>query len=72
LTPPTLPIAPPVKKGPSVGKAEKPSKVARVLKLLNEKESPEAGGPVKAQSEPTLQTQAAVEVIKAPPSRRGS
>jgi hypothetical protein len=68
--PPTLPINPSVKKGPSVGKPEKPPKAARVLKLLDKEESPEVGGPVKAHPEPAYRTHSAVEesveVIKAP------
>jgi hypothetical protein len=43
LTPPRIPIDAPLKK-PPVEKAEKPLKVARVLKLQDEEESPEAGG----------------------------
>jgi hypothetical protein len=46
-TPPSLPINPPPKGGLLVEKPEKPPKVARALKLLDEEESPEAGGPAK-------------------------
>jgi hypothetical protein len=74
LTPPTLPMAPPMKKDSLREKAEKPSKVARVLKLLDEEESPEAGGAVKDQPQPTPQIQVAVEesveVIEAPPVKK--
>jgi hypothetical protein len=70
LTPPSLPISPPVKKGPLVEKPEKPHKAARVLKLLDEEESPEVGGPAKALSEPAHWTHSvveeSVEVVKAP------
>jgi hypothetical protein len=73
-TPPPLPIAPPVKKDSLREKAKKPSKVARVLKLLDEKESPEAGGAVKDQPQPTPQIQVAVEesveVIEAPLAKK--
>jgi hypothetical protein len=69
-TPPPLPIAPPVKKDSLREKAEKPSKMARVLKLLDEEESLEVGGAVKDQPQPTPQIQVAVEesveVIEAP------
>jgi hypothetical protein len=75
-TPPTLPIAPPPKKNPLVEKAEKPSKVARVLKLLDEEESPEAGRPVEAQPEPTprltQQSRSRWRLSRLPLSRRGS
>jgi hypothetical protein len=71
LTPPTLPIAPPVKKDSLREKVEKPSKAARVLKLLDEEEGSEAGGAVKDQPQLTPQIQVAVEesveVIEAPP-----
>jgi hypothetical protein len=43
-TPPSLPINPPAKKGLLVEKPEKPPKVARVLKLLDEEESPKQVG----------------------------
>jgi hypothetical protein len=73
-TPPPLPIAPPVKKDPLQEKAEKPSKVARVLKLLDEEESPEASGAVKDQPQPTPQIQVAVEesmeVIEVPLAKK--
>jgi hypothetical protein len=50
-TPPTH--TPPVKKDSLREKAEKPSKVARVLKLLDKEESPKAGGTIKDQPQPT-------------------
>jgi hypothetical protein len=58
-TPPALPIAPLVKKSPVVEKkVEKPSKVARVLKLLDEEEGSEAGEPAKALPKPVLEVHA--------------
>jgi hypothetical protein len=68
-TPLRLPIAAPPKK-PQVEKAEKPLKVARVLKLQDEKESPKTGGPIEARPEPTPRThdtvEESVEVLEAP------
>jgi hypothetical protein len=46
-TPLSLPINPPAKKGLLEEKPEKPPKVSRVLKLLDEEESSEEGGPAK-------------------------
>jgi hypothetical protein len=46
-TPPSLPVNPPAKEGLLTEKPEKPPKVARALKLLDEEESPEVGGPTK-------------------------
>jgi hypothetical protein len=70
-TPPTLPIAPPVRKSPVVEKkVEKPSKVGRALKLLDEEEGPEEGEPTKAPSKQVPEVHASakksVEVIEAP------
>jgi hypothetical protein len=68
-TPPSLPINPP----PEEGLAKKPEetpKVARALKLLDEEESPEAGGPAKDLPGPVPKTHSAtdesVEVVEAP------
>jgi hypothetical protein len=74
-TPPTLPIAPPVRKSPVVEKkVEKPSKVVRALKLLDEEEEPEAGGPVetlmKAIPRRFTHPEESVEVIEAPPIKK--
>jgi hypothetical protein len=75
---PTLlasPVVPSAKKSPIVEKkAEKPSRVARVLKLLNDEEGSEAGGPAEALLKPIPQvcapTEESVEVIKAPPVKK--
>jgi hypothetical protein len=73
-TPPSLPINPPAKKGLLVEKPEKPPKVARVLKLLDEEESPEAGGPAKDLQGSARKTHSAteesVEVVEAPLLKR--
>jgi hypothetical protein len=74
-TPLASPIVPPVKKSPVVEKkVEKPSKEARVLKLLDEKEGSEAGEPVKAPLKPVLEVHASaeesVEVIEVPPLKK--
>jgi hypothetical protein len=69
-TPPSLPINPPVKKDLLVEKPEKPPKVVRALKLLDEEKSPEAGGPTKDLPGSTHKTHSAaeesVEVVEAP------
>jgi hypothetical protein len=69
-TPPSLPINPPAKKGLLVEKPKKPPKVARALKLLDEEESPEAGGPTKDLPGSARKTHSAteesVEVVEAP------
>jgi hypothetical protein len=69
-TPPSLPVNPSAKKGLLVEKPEKPLKVARVLKLLDEEESPEAGGPAKDLPRSARKTHSAaeesVEVVEAP------
>jgi hypothetical protein len=68
-TPPRLPIAAPPKK-PQVKSAEKPPKVARVLKLQDEEETLEAGGPVEVRPEPAPRNhdtvEESVEVLEAP------
>jgi hypothetical protein len=73
-TPPSLPINPPPKEGLLAKKPEKPPKVARALKLLDEEESPEAGGPTKDLPGPTPKTHSAtnesVEVVEAPLVKR--
>jgi hypothetical protein len=70
LTPPSLPVNPPAKEGLLVEKPEKSPKVARALKLLDEEESPETGGPTKDLPGPTRKTHSAteesVEVVEAP------
>jgi hypothetical protein len=72
-TPPRLPIAAPLKK-PPVEKAEKPAKVARVLKLQDEEESPEVGGHVETHFEPAPRThdtvEDSVEVLEAPAAKK--
>jgi hypothetical protein len=72
-TPPSLPINPP----PEEGLAKKPEeapKVARALKLLDEEESPEAGGPAKDLPGPVPRTHSAtdesVEVVEAPLAKK--
>jgi hypothetical protein len=72
-TPPSLPINPP----PEEGLAKKPEetpKVARALKLLDEEESPEAGGPAKDLPGPVPKTHSAtdesVEVVEAPLAKK--
>jgi hypothetical protein len=69
-TPPSLPVNPPTKRGPLVEKPVKPPKAARVLKLQDEEESPEAGGPAKNLLDPTRRTHSAAEesvkVVEAP------
>jgi hypothetical protein len=69
-TPPSLPVNPPTKRGLLEEKPEKPPKVARVLKLLDEEESPEAGGPAKDLPGSARKTHSAaeesVEVVEAP------
>jgi hypothetical protein len=73
-TPPTLPIAPPMKRDSLREKVEKPSEAAWVLKLLDEEEGSEASGAVKDQPQPTPQIQVAieesVEVIETPPVKK--
>jgi hypothetical protein len=73
-TPPSLPINPPAKKGLLVDKPEKPPRVARSLKLLDEEESPEAGGPAKDLPGSARKTHSAaeesVEVVEAPLVKR--
>jgi hypothetical protein len=69
-TPPSLPINQSAKRGPLAEKPEKPPKAARVLKLLDEEGSPEAGGPVQDLLDPARRTHSAaeesVEVVEAP------
>jgi hypothetical protein len=69
-TPPSLPVNPSAKKGLLEEKPEKPPKVARVLKLLDEEESPKAGGPAKDLPGSARKTHSAVEesleVVEAP------
>jgi hypothetical protein len=73
-TPPSLPVNPPAKRGLLEEKPEKPPKVARVLRLLDEEESPEAGGPAKDLPGPAHKTHSAseesVEVVEAPLVRK--
>jgi hypothetical protein len=73
-TPPSLPVNPPAKEGLLVEKPEKPPKVARALKLLDEEESLEAGGLVKDLPGSARKTHSAaeesVEVFEAPPIKR--
>jgi hypothetical protein len=72
-TPPSLPINPPPKEG-LAKKPEKPPKVARALKLLDEEESPEADGPAKDLPGPAPKTHSAtnesVEVVEAPLAKK--
>jgi hypothetical protein len=72
-TPPSLPINTPPKEG-LAKKPEKPPKVARALKLLDEEESPEAGGPAKDLPGPAPKTHSAtnesVEVVEAPLAKK--
>jgi hypothetical protein len=69
-TPPSLPINPPAKGGLLAEKPDKPPKVARELKLLDEEESPEAGGPTEDLPGSAHKTHPAtdesVEVVEAP------
>jgi hypothetical protein len=69
-TPPSLPINPPAKEGLQAEKPEKPLKVARALKLLDEEENPKAGGPTKDVPGSARKTHSAtdesVEVVEAP------
>jgi hypothetical protein len=72
-TPPSLPINPP----PEEGLAKKPEeapKVARALKLLDEEERPEVGGPAKDLPRPVPRTHSAtdesVEVVEAPLAKK--
>jgi hypothetical protein len=73
-TPPSLPINPPVKKGLPMDKPEKPPRAARALKLLDEEESSEAGGPAKDLPGSARKTHSAVEesleVVEAPLIKR--
>jgi hypothetical protein len=72
--PPSLPINPPVKRGPPEEKPEKPTKAARVLRLLDEEESPEVGGPAKDLPGPAHNSHSAagesVEVVEVPIVRK--
>jgi hypothetical protein len=73
-TPPSLPINPPTKEGLLVEKPEKPPKVAKALKLLDEKGIPEAGGPAKDLPGSARKTHSAteesVEVVEAPIAKK--
>jgi hypothetical protein len=72
-TPPSLPINPPPEEG-LAKKLEETPKVARALKLLDEEESPEAGGPAKDLPGPVPKTHSAtdesVEVVEAPLAKK--
>jgi hypothetical protein len=73
-TPPSLPINPPAKKGLLVDKPEKSPRVVRALRLLDEEESPEAGGPAKdllGSARKTYSTaEESVEAVEAPLVKR--
>jgi hypothetical protein len=73
-TPPSLPINPPAEKGLLMDKPEKPPRVARALKLLDEEESPEVGGLAKDLPGSAQKTHSAaeesVEVVEAPLVKR--
>jgi hypothetical protein len=72
--PPSLPVNPPTKKGLLVDKPEKPPRVARALKLLDEEESSKVGGPTKNLPGSARKTHSAteesVEVVEAPLVKR--
>jgi hypothetical protein len=73
-TPPSLPINPPPNGGLPIQKPEKPPRVARALKLLDEEESPETAGPAKDLPGSARKTHSAteesVEVVEAPLAKK--